>query len=62
MEVVKKWKGPRTKKEVRIFWGMSGYYRFIPQYSVILSSVMHIILIVNLPDLHGDSELYLLLR
>ena len=36
MEVVKKWKRPRMKKEVRIFWGLNGYYqRFIPQYSVI---------------------------
>ena len=36
VEEVKKWKRPRTKKEVRMFWGLSGYYRsFIPQYSVI---------------------------
>ena len=36
VEAVKKWKRPRTKKEVRMFLGLSGYYRrFIPQYSVI---------------------------
>ena len=36
VEAVKKWKRPRTKKEMRMFLGLSGYYRrFIPQYSVI---------------------------
>ena len=36
VEAVKKWKMPRTKKEVRMFLGLSGYYRrFIPQFSVI---------------------------
>ena len=43
VEAVKKWKRPRTKKEVRMSLGLSGYYRrFIPQYSVIVAVLTHL--------------------